>query len=212
MLSLGNAFSLEDFTEWHRHTAAALRDDRFAMTAELKIDGLACRLEYRNHELVRAVTRGDGHTGEDVTGNVRTVRGLPHVLRANAPADLDVRGEVYLPVSEFQRVNKERIAAGLDPYANPRNAGAGAGAVRQHDTAVAASKKLRFWGYTLAAGHPGTLASQSAGLDALSDYGIPVENNRRVCHDTEEVAAYHQEIAGATGPVGLPSRRHRDQG
>ena len=140
MLSLGNAFSLEDFTEWHRRTAAALRDDRFAMTAELKIAGLSCRLEYRNHELVRAVTRGDGHTGEDVTGNVRTIQELPHVLRANAPADLDVRGEVYLPVSEFQRVNKERIAAGLDPYANPRNAGA----VRQHDTAVAASKKLRF--------------------------------------------------------------------
>ena len=146
MLSLANAFNQDDFLAWHARTARALGRDAFPMTAELKTDGIALRLEYRQGALTLAATRGDGAAGENVTATAATVSGIPKRLDPPLP-DADVRGEVYLPISRFAELNRDREADGLPPYANPRNAAAGA--VRQHDVQEAAGRGLKFWAYSL---------------------------------------------------------------
>ena len=135
MLSLANASSWEEFTEWHLRTARNLGTNQFPMNTEPKIDGLAVRLVYRNGKLAQGVTRGNGSSGEDVTHNVRTVRNLPLTLRTmpgvSPPEILEVRGEIYMPRSVFEDANREREEQGETKYANPRNAASGV--VRQLD-------------------------------------------------------------------------------
>ena len=152
MLSLGNAFSEEDLRAFDTRVRRGLGlppapepAPELTYVAELKIDGLAVSLRYERGRFVQGATRGDGTTGEDVTANLRTIEAIPE--RLTQPADLEARGEVFMPKTEFARINAEREEAGLPLYANPRNSGAGS--LRQLDPAVTASRRLSAWLYQL---------------------------------------------------------------
>ena len=156
MMSLDNVFSPKEFHAWgdrvERLAAAVpeVGDGAVRVVCEPKIDGLAVSLRYERGRLVQAATRGDGTTGEDVTANVATIRAIPARLAldpGDVPEVLEVRGEVYLPVSAFEALNRRQAAAGLRRFANPRNSAAGS--LRQKDPAVTASRPLSFWAYQI---------------------------------------------------------------
>lgn len=173
MLSLSNAFSPEEVADFAASAAKGLGGREPELVAELKIDGLAISLMYERGQLVRAATRGDGTTGEDVTANVRTIRAIPATLKQ--PATCEVRGEIYMPKSSFAALNAERAAADLPLYANPRNSAAGS--LRQKDAAVTAQRNLSFFAYQLF--EEPAPAAQSAALRRLQDLGLPTEQNAR---------------------------------
>lgn len=173
MLSLSNAFSPEEVADFAASAAKGLGGREPELVAELKIDGLAISLMYERGKLVRAATRGDGTTGEDVTANVRTIRAIPATLKQ--PATCEVRGEIYMPKSSFAALNAERAAADLPLYANPRNSAAGS--LRQKDAAVTAQRNLSFFAYQLF--EEPAPAAQSAALRRLQDLGLPTEQNAR---------------------------------
>jgi DNA ligase (NAD+) len=194
MLSLGNAFSHDELRAFDTRVRRGLGlppapepapDLRYV--AELKIDGLAITLRYERGRFVQGATRGDGTTGEDVTANLRTIQSVP--ARLKEPATLDARGEVFMPKSEFARINAEREEAGLPLYANPRNSGAGS--LRQKDPQVTADRLLSTWSYQLLEeGGPAEIASQSAALERLEALGFPVNPNREAGLDIEGVIAF----------------------
>ncbi len=161
--------------------------------AELKFDGLAMNLRYEAGALVRAATRGDGETGEDVTQNVRTIREIPLRLAGAAPAVLEVRGEVYLRRDDFERMNERQREKGEKTFVNPRNAAAGA--VRQLDPAIAAQRPLSFFAYGLGEvqgwDQPDT---HSATLDALAAFGVPVCADRAVVQGAAGLVAFHEAM------------------
>ena len=137
---------------------------------EPKIDGLAISLTYENGVFTRGATRGDGEVGEDVTANLRTIRGLPtRLLGDDPPAYLEVRGEVYLPLAAFARLNEERLEAGLPVFMNPRNSAAGS--LRQRDPAATAQRPLALWTYAIGGIDGVRLRSHSEALDLLRDWG-----------------------------------------
>ncbi|MDT0165634.1 NAD-dependent DNA ligase LigA [Actinotalea sp. AC32] len=196
MLSLDNAFSAEDLAAWaervHRDLAGSDGVPDLHYLCELKIDGLAVALLYERGRLVRAATRGDGRTGEDVTLNVRTVEGVPHVLTGDdVPELIEVRGEVFLPVAGFEELNAAQVEAGRAPFANPRNAAAGS--LRQKDPRVTASRPLRMLCHGVGAvrwsdgGAPA--ARQSQTYDLLASWGLPVSDRTRVVDDLAGVRA-----------------------
>ncbi|HJP90248.1 MAG TPA: NAD-dependent DNA ligase LigA [Candidatus Limnocylindrales bacterium] len=198
MLSLSNAFSADELRAFDARVRRGLDlppapepapDLRYV--AELKIDGLAITLRYERGRFVQGATRGDGTTGEDVTANLRTIKTVPQ--RLSEPASLDARGEVYMPKSEFARINGEREEAGLPLYANPRNSGAGS--LRQKDPAVTAARQLSTWSYQLIEDDPTTGAaarvdSQSGALARLEALGFTVNPNRDAGLDIEGVIAF----------------------
>ena len=196
MLSLGNAFADDELTAWEERMVRLAGDDaRRGYSAELKIDGAAVSLTYRDGVLVTAATRGNGTIGEDVTPNVRTVRDVPLRLQGTGfPPLFEIRGEIYMPFDRFERMNEERAAAGEPLYANPRNSAAGA--LRQLDPAITAARPLRFYGYSAAtpSGVGLPVDTQSALLDALEAWGIPVAPHRRRCDRLEDVFAMAHEI------------------
>ncbi len=173
MLSLSNAFSPEEVADFAASAAKGLGGREPELVAELKIDGLAISLIYERGALVRAATRGDGTTGEDVTANVRTIRAIPATLKK--PVSCEVRGEIYMPKSSFAALNAERAAANLPLYANPRNSAAGS--LRQKDAAITAQRNLSFFAYQLFE-EPASSA-QSAALRRLHEFGFPTEQNAR---------------------------------
>ena len=193
MMSLDNVFSLEEFHAWgdrvERLVAAVpgAGDGAVRVVCEPKIDGLAVSLRYERGRLVQAATRGDGTTGEDVTANVATIRAIPARLAlqgGDVPEILEVRGEVYLPVSAFEELNRRQAAAGLRRFANPRNSAAGS--LRQKDPAVTASRPLSFWAYQVgevdggAAGPQGSrLGSHTEALELVARAGLPVNPETR---------------------------------
>ena len=172
-----------------------LADDApaIAYAAELKFDGLAISLRYEDGLLVRAATRGDGETGEDVTQNIRTVRDIPLRLDGSPPAVLEVRGEVYMSRPDFERYNERQRQRGRPTLVNPRNGAAGS--VRQLDPTLAAERPLSFFAYGLGetAGWEKP-ATHSGILDALSAFGLPVCAQRTVAHGAGELVAFHQAI------------------
>lgn len=189
MFSLDNAMSIDELDAWHDRLAAALGREPDAYSCELKIDGLAVSLTYENGELVQAATRGDGAVGEDVTANVRTIKSVPIVLRGDAPALLEVRGEIYLPVPEFEALNRRQAEAGEAPYINPRNTAAGS--VRQKDPAVTASRNLAVWIYQVGAVEGGpTLGSHTELMAWLGDLGLRVNPANSAVESFDEVKAY----------------------
>ena len=182
LLSLGNAFDGDDLRAWYDRVLKGLASvldegDQPALMAELKIDGLAVALTYADGTLVRAATRGNGVTGEDVTANVRTIRGVPLRLRAGAPNQLEVRGEIYMRRSTFEALNERLVEEGSRPLANPRNGAVGS--LRQLDSAITASRGLDFWAYGIGPTTAQVPASQDATLDWLSQLGLPVSGERR---------------------------------
>ena len=192
MLSLANAFNLEEFQAWYDRTRRLLDGQDFPMVCELKIDGLAVSLTYQDGVLVQGATRGDGATGENVTGNLRTVRSIPLRLLGNAPSPLEVRGEVYLGRRAFAALNVQRVDAGLPTYANPRNTAAGS--VRQLDPAMTAERGLDIWVYgTGFAQGDGVPDTQGETLEWLSKLGLRTNPHTRRCTTPDAVAAFCQE-------------------
>ncbi len=158
-------------------------------TCELKIDGVACSLRYEAGRLVQAATRGNGRVGEDITANVRGIDVIPEELAGDPPAVVEVRGEIYLPVSTFEALNESQEAAGLPRYANPRNTAAGS--LRQKDPAITASRGLAFWSYQLGVVEGGpALDGHGDALDWLASLGLPVNPERRRVDTLDEVAAF----------------------
>lgn len=196
MLSLSNAFTDEELAAWEQRLLRELGISAAGgYTTELKIDGAAVSLTYQGGLLVTGATRGNGALGEDVTPNIRTVRNVPLRLEGDGvPPLLEVRGEIYLPFDKFEQMNEQRVAAGEPPFANPRNAAAGA--LRQLDPAITASRPLRLFAYAFAA-PPGTslpFRSQWDLLETLERWGVPVAPHRRRCRTIEEVHAHAHEI------------------
>jgi DNA ligase (NAD+) len=198
MLSLSNAFSHDELRAFDTRVRRGLglppapeAAADLTYVAELKIDGLAITLRYERGRFVQGATRGDGATGEDVTANLRTITSVP--ARLKEPATLDARGEVYMPKSEFARINSEREEGGLALYANPRNSGAGS--LRQKDPQVTASRQLSTWAYQLiededAGPAAAGVASQSAALGRLSALGFAVNPNRQSGLDIDGVIGF----------------------
>ena len=196
MLSLGNAFADDELAAWEeRMVRIAGEDARHGYTAELKIDGAAVSLTYRDGILVTAATRGNGTIGEDVTPNARTVHDVPLRLKGSGyPAVFEVRGEIYMPFDRFEQMNEERAKAGESLFANPRNAAAGA--LRQLDPAITAQRPLRFYGYAAATppGVPLPVKTQWELLEALDRWGIPVAPQRKRCERLDAVFELANEI------------------
>ena len=191
MLSLGNAFDFEELEAWHRRVTGLLDGAPFEMVCELKIDGLAVSLTYENGVLVQGATRGNGTTGEDVTRNLRTVRTIPLSLKGLVPMNLEVRGEVFLPIEEFRRLNEERAEKGEPLYANPRNTGAGT--IRQLDPKVTAARNMQIWVYSLnSAEGVEFLEGHWEALEWLGSVGFRINPENRLCHSLDEVQDYYQ--------------------
>jgi len=191
MMSLDNAFSLEELEAWRTRLAREGVEDP-AMLCELKVDGLAINLLYEDGRLVRATTRGDGRTGEDVTPNVRTIANIPARLTGTedcpVPELVEVRGEVFLPVEAFERLNESMRDAGKPTFANPRNAAAGS--LRQKDPRVTATRALAMVCHGLGARRGFTPVSQSQSYDALRTWGLPTSDRARVLPDLPAVMEF----------------------
>jgi DNA ligase (NAD+) len=192
LYSLENAFNLDEFAKWQerwRRVAPDVKD--FEYVCELKIDGSAIALTYENGVLVRGVTRGDGVTGEEITQNIRTIRAIPLRLHLESPpAVVEVRGEAFLPLDEFDRINTERAQAGEALFANPRNAAAGT--LRQLDPKIVDRRRLGFFAYTLHLSNNDTLKSQWESLELLSRMGFVVNPHRKLCPSLDAVGEYFQ--------------------
>ncbi|HEV3156661.1 MAG TPA: NAD-dependent DNA ligase LigA [Candidatus Baltobacteraceae bacterium] len=189
MLSLANAFDEEDLRAFDARVRK-LAGSEPEYVCELKIDGLAISLRYERGALVSAGTRGDGRIGEEVTPNIRTVRSIPLTLRGAVPRLLDVRGEVYIAKRDFERMNKQREAAGLPTFANPRNTAAGG--LRQLDPKATAERRLSFFAYAIGADEdaPQRPATQSELLAMLRDLGFPVNPHATDCRTIDAVLAF----------------------
>jgi DNA ligase (NAD+) len=188
MLSLGNAFDADEVRAFDQRVRKALGRERIDYTCELKIDGLAVNLTYFDGKFTQGATRGDGITGEDITANLRTIRSVPLNLLEAVPGRVDVRGEVYLPVSSFETTNRERAERGEPLFANPRNAAAGA--VRQVDPRKTAERDLAIFVYS-ASGLD--VATQHGLLERLKELGLRVNPKWRLVHGIEDVVAYAEE-------------------
>lgn len=199
MMSLDNAMDPAELAAWGerlaraigRTTVAGLMEEPHAaplvtFCCELKIDGVATALSYEDGQLVQGATRGDGRVGEDITDNLRTLSDIPTSLGPHAPARLEVRGEVYLPLSAFEATNKALLEAGQKPYVNPRNTAAGS--LRQKDAVITARRGLQFWTYQLAEMDGGPeLRGHQESLEYLSSLGFPINPQVKVIGSLSEV-------------------------
>ena len=189
MMSLDNAFSPDELAAWAERVERDAGGADVHYLCELKVDGVAINLLYEGGRLVRALTRGNGVTGEDVTLNVRTLRGVPTRLTgSDVPAQVEVRGEVFFPVEEFAALNARLVEAGKAPFANPRNAAAGS--LRQKDPRVTASRQLRLVVHGIGARKGFSPPLQSASYDAMKSWGLPVSDRYRVVDDLGAVQEF----------------------
>jgi DNA ligase (NAD+) len=189
MFSLDNVESLEELEAWQARLARLLGREPAGYVCEQKIDGLAVSITYTNGRLTRAATRGDGRVGEDITGNVRTIDAVPLRLQGNPPDLMEVRGEIYMPVSAFEELNARQAERGEQPYVNPRNTAAGS--VRQKDPAKTAERLLSIWLYQVGhvAGGP-ELRTQWESLEWLAGLGLRVNPASRRLDDPADIEAY----------------------
>lgn len=190
MLSIENAYSLDELREWYERISRSLGIDDIELTADLKIDGVSLDLLYRDGVLARGATRGDGVRGDDVTSNVRTIRSLPLRLHTNF-RELEVRGEVFLGRRQFERYNQAIEEEGAEPLANPRNAAAGA--IRLKDPKESSARGLSAFVYQLVRADDLVITSQAEVYELLEREGLPVNPGRRVCRDLAEVEAFIAE-------------------
>ena len=188
MMSLDNAMDADELSAWGERLVRGLDGSDARLVCELKIDGLAMSLRYEAGVLVHAATRGDGRVGEDVTANVRTIADVPERLPAGAPEVVEVRGEIYMPVSVFDALNREAAEAGDRLLVNPRNAAAGS--LRQKDPTVTARRRLSMWAYQLGevVGGP-AISSHHEALEFIASLGFPVNPEVRVVEGLDEASA-----------------------
>jgi DNA ligase (NAD+) len=192
MLSLDNTYTEEELRGFEQRILRSVGERTIRYTAELKIDGLSMALHYQNGQLVRGVTRGDGVRGDDVTSNVRAIRSVPLRLRGQEiPAELEARGEVYFPRSRFEALNRQREAAGEEPFANPRNTAAGT--MKSLDARVVKERGLEIFLYSIAHARGGKATSQWQALERLRDWGFRVNPTSRLCNGLGEVLAFIEE-------------------
>jgi DNA ligase (NAD+) len=204
MLSLGNAFSDEDVAEFVDRVRRFLKldaDEIPAIVAEPKIDGLSLSLRYENGELVRAATRGDGTTGEDVTANARTIKDIPNALKGRKiPAACEVRGEVYMLKQDFLVLNKKQAEADDTVFANPRNSAAGS--LRQKDVSITASRPLKFFAYAWGEMSELPADSQYGMLAWMDKAGFVVNPLTKLCKDIDDVLVFYRKIGGDRASLG----------
>ena len=189
MYSLDNSYSKEDIEEWEQRIIKTLGTDDISFTCELKYDGASIDLLYEDGKLKQATTRGDGIQGDDITANVRTIGSVPLQLRGDYPQRFYIRGEIVMPKKAFERLNQERVAAGEDPFMNPRNTASGS--LKLQDTAEVAKRGLDCLLYFLA-GDTG-IATQFESLEKAREWGFKVPNYSRLCHSTQEVMDFINE-------------------
>lgn len=193
MTTLDNTYDESELRDFHARLVKALGTEELVYTVEPKIDGVAVNLTFEHGKLVRAVTRGDGEEGDDVTVNVRTIRGLPHVLKGPPiPALIEIRGEIYLREEEFRRINQLQEEAGEPAYANPRNLAAGT--IKQLEPKLVASRKLEIVVYGLGHCEPPVVDSQTAFHEQLTAWGLPVVEWFRTVTGIDTVWAAIQEL------------------
>lgn len=204
MLSLGNAFSDEDVTDFVARVRRFLGlgpDDELAFTAEPKIDGLSIALRYENGTFVEAATRGDGAEGENVTRNVATIKSIPHQLKGkDVPHVMEVRGEIYYRHADFAKLNAAQAAAGAKVFANPRNAAAGS--LRQLDASITASRPLQFFAYTWGEVSKLPADTQAGVVAAFDHWGLPVNPLMEIVTSAEAMIAYYHSIGDKRSKLG----------
>ena len=189
MLSLANTYNEEDIRDFDRRVHELLEGETPAYVAELKFDGVAIALKYRDGALVQGATRGDGTQGDEITNNLRTIRSIPLVLRGKGkiPPAIEVRGEAFMEREEFNAMNAGRIAAGEKAFINPRNATAGT--LKMQDPKIVAARPIQMFAYWLLGGEE-TRARHSGNLETLRRLGFPVNDRSKVCRTIDEVIAF----------------------
>ena len=187
MYSLDNSYSREDLEDWEKRIQRILGDAKVEFTCELKYDGASISLSYENGKLVRAVTRGDGFQGDDVTTNIKTIRSVPLQLKGNYPNRFDIRGEIVLPFEGFAQMNAERVANGEEPYMNPRNTASGS--LKLQDSSLVAQRPLECLAYGITGRNLG-ISTQWELLDKAREWGFKVPSEAVLCASSEEVLKY----------------------
>ncbi len=199
MLSLGNAFEDDDITEFLARIRRFLgleEDTVIPVLAEPKIDGLSCALRYQGGKLIQAATRGDGTTGEDITANVQSVKGIPKSLSGeNWPEVMEIRGEVFMRRDDFQQLNARQEARGGKIFANPRNAAAGS--LRQLDASITASRALTFYAYAWGEVSAPLGETMCEVRENMKHWGFTINEPGRLCSSVEEILAFYREIGAA---------------
>ncbi|KAB8309591.1 NAD-dependent DNA ligase LigA [Erwinia endophytica] len=204
MLSLDNAFDEESYLAFNKRVQDRLKSsDNITFCCELKLDGLAVSLLYEEGVLVRAATRGDGTTGENITANIRTIHAIPLRLHGeNLPARIEVRGEVFMPQAGFEALNEQARRTGSKVFANPRNAAAGS--LRQLDPRITAKRPLTFFCYGAGLLEGGEIPrSHLARLQQFKAWGLPVSEHIRLCQTSAEVLAFYREIEQQRATLGF---------
>src|SRR6056297_576370 len=187
MYFLDNSYSKDDLEDWEKRIQRNLGDAPVAYTCELKYDGASISITYEGGKLARAVTRGDGFQGDDVTTNIRTIKSVPLQLKGDYPAKFDIRGEIVLPFDGFQKMNKERVANGEDPYMNPRNTASGS--LKLQDSSAVAQRPLECLLYSIVGTNIG-IASQWEMLEKARSWGFKVPTAAKLCQSTTEVMEF----------------------
>lgn len=187
MLSLGNTYSIAEIEEFADRADRMLGGTEFTYSCELKFDGAAICLTYRNGQLVQALTRGDGIHGDDITDNARCISNIPLRLHGDFPAEFEIRGEVLMPYEAFDKINAEREEQEEAPFANPRNAASGS--LKLMDPKEVAHRGLWCTLYHIPA-ESVPFGSHAQALDAAASWGLPVSEHRRICHGIDEIKAY----------------------
>ncbi|SIS65743.1 DNA ligase (NAD+) [Zobellia uliginosa] len=187
MYSLDNSYSKEDLEDWEKRMQRILGDTQVEFVCELKYDGASISITYEEGKLVRAVTRGDGFQGDDVTTNVKTIKSVPLQLKGDYPSKFDIRGEIVLPFEGFAQMNAERVENGEDPYMNPRNTASGS--LKLQDSAVVAQRPLDCLLYSIVGQDTG-ISSQWEMLEKAREWGFKVPEVAQLCRSTDEVMAF----------------------
>jgi len=187
MYSLDNSYSKEDLEDWEKRIQRNLGDVPVEFTCELKYDGASISITYENGQLVRALTRGDGFQGDDVTNNIKTIKSIPLQLKGDYPPKFDIRGEIVLPFEGFAKMNAERIENGEDPYMNPRNTASGS--LKLQDSALVAQRPLECLLYGIVGEKTG-IESQFQMLEKARVWGFKVPTVAKLCTSTDEVMAF----------------------
>lgn len=200
MLSLGNTYSEAEVTDFYERVRKSLGTDAFDICCELKFDGTSISLTYEEGKLVRAVTRGDGVQGDDVTANVRTIRSIPLQLHGGYPANFEIRGEILMPWTSFEALNREREAREEPLFANPRNAASGT--LKSQSSAVVASRKLDAYLYYLL-GEEILADGHYENMQVAASWGFKVSEHMRPAHSLDEVFEYirYWDVARKDLPV-----------